>query len=184
MPLKRVWTCETITGGVKSSAMLVRLSGAAMNSIYGPLGMCATATRTGNIGDGLNWFGYTYNSKGDLSDRKNDIINDLKNYYPVILSGAETILGKGWHIWIADGYKESNYESWIDNGTCLDVYQGQDPNYCGACTNCVTCLFNSSEMWHMNWGQNGNNNGWYSVSSNSIGKYDRLMKAYTNIRPQ
>jgi hypothetical protein len=176
-------SCANNSGGYKSSSMLVRLCGSAMNSIYGVLGTCNTATLPDNIGDGLDFFGYSHDGKGKLSDRYNAVINDLRNRYPVIMSGSKNAIGDDWHIWLADGYKEIENEHWIDNETCTDVYQGSDPYNCGVCPDCVTCYTYSSEQWHMNWGWNGASNGWYSISSQTIGDYDNLMRAYTNIRP-
>ena len=182
MPLYR-GSCTNNTGGYKSSAMLVKICGGAMNSIYGILGTCNTATFPDNVGDGLDFFGYSHDGKGKLSDRYNEVSNDLENLYPVILSGSKNALGDDWHIWLADGYKEYYEVQWFDNETCEDVYQGSDPSNCGVCQDCVSCWTYSSKQWHMNWGWNGESNGWYNASSNTIGSYDNLMRAYTNIRP-
>jgi hypothetical protein len=175
--------CTNNTGGYKSSAMLVKICGGATNSIYGVLGTCNTATFPDNIGDGLDFFGYSHDGKGNLPDRYNAVVNDLENSYPVILSGSKNILGDDWHIWLADGYLDLYSRQWTDNGECSDVFQGSDPTNCGVCPECVICTEYSSEQWHMNWGWNGQSNGWYSTDPDVIGDYDNFMRAYTNIRP-
>ncbi|MFZ1787572.1 MAG: C10 family peptidase [Saprospiraceae bacterium] len=183
MPITR-GTCSQNTGSFLSSAMLVRLCGSAMNSIYGVSGSCNTATIPANISNGLNFFGYTHNGLGSLSSRYSAINNDLVSEFPVILTGATNSIGADWHIWLADGYKQFHYESWTDNGTCNgDPYYGSHPYYCGVCPSCINCSIFAATQWHMNWGWNGTSNGWYAASPYSIGDYDSLMHAYTNIRP-
>ena len=182
MPLYR-GSCTNNSGGYKSSAMLVRLCGGSMSTDYGVWGTCNSATLPDNIGDGLDFFGYSHDGKGDLSSRYDAINNDLKNSYPVILSGAKNAVGNDWHIWLADGFKEYSTETWYNNDTCDDPYYGSNPYECGVCPDCVTCSTFYSLHWHMNWGWNGTSNGWFIASHYEIGEYDNLMKAYTNIRP-
>lgn len=179
--------CSNNSGGYKSSSMLIALCGSAMNSDYGVLGTCNTSTHPDKIGNGLNWFGYSHDGKGNLSDRYNAINSDLSNGYPVIMSGSESLLWPftSWHIWIADGRKYVYSESWLDNHTCDDIWNGAYPPIdCGVCPSCVNCYIYYSTEWHMNWGWGGLSNGWYLASSSVIDKYKHYMRAYTNIRPQ
>lgn len=182
---KYAGSCTNNSGGYKSSAMLIALCGAAMNSNYGILGNCKTATHPNNIGDGLDWFGYTHDGKGDLDDRYDDINHDLKFGYPVILSGSEYSWHPwdNWHIWLVDGIKDQYSQYWADNGSCQDVWNGASPASCGVCPDCVDCWVYQTIEWHMNWGQGGQNNGWYNASHTTIGDYEHYMRAYTKIRP-
>ncbi|WP_421874044.1 C10 family peptidase [Marinoscillum sp.] len=153
--------CSNNTVGFRSSAMLIRIAGNVMSSDYGGVFGCETATYPANIGDGLDFFGYSHDGKGKLSDRFFDVQNDLENQIPVIFSGATSPVGNNWHIWLADGFQQTSYEQCHNN----------------------VCSYYSYSSWSMNWGQHGDGNGWYSTSPNSIDEYDELLRVYTNIRP-
>lgn len=182
---KYAGSCTNNSGGYKSSAMLIALCGSAMNSNYGVLGNCNTSTHPNKIGDGLDWFGYSHDGKGDLDDRYNAVNNDLKFGYPVILTGSEYSWHPwdNWHIWLADGINEQYSESWSDNGSCQDIWNGASPASCGVCPDCVDCFIYQTTEWHMNWGWDGISNGWYNASHTTIGAYSHYMRAYTKIRP-
>ncbi|MCB0646980.1 MAG: C10 family peptidase [Saprospiraceae bacterium] len=182
MPLNR-GACAENSGGFLSSSMLLRLCGDAMGTIFGISG-CSTATIPADIGDGLDFYGYTHDGIGTLSSRYSAITNDLQSQFPVIFTGATNSFGADWHIWLADGYKQFHYEYWSSNGNCNgDPYYGSHPYYCGVCPDCINCTIYAANQWHMNWGWNGTSNAWYAASPYSIGDYDSLMKVYTNFRP-
>ena len=65
----------------------------------------------------------------------------------------------------------------------VDPYYVSHPYYYGVCPSCINCSIFAATQWHMNWGWYGTSNGWYAASPYSIGDYDSLMHAYTNIRP-
>ncbi|MFK8103204.1 MAG: C10 family peptidase [Saprospiraceae bacterium] len=182
MPRNRSSNCNSTSTAFRTSSMLVRLCGSAMNSNYSPFGTCNTSTHPNKLGNGLDFFGYTHDGKGNLDDRYNAVNNDLRNGFPVIMSGAENIFGKSWHIWVADGYRYTLSSYFSDNGMCNDIYHGSHPMMCGVCPDCVNCYQYSSRRWHMNWGWNGNSNGWFNANPFSVDDFDALMRVYTNIR--
>jgi len=159
----RTWgDCNSTNPAVRGPAMLTRLCGQAMNSNYGVVGNCSTATYPWKIKNGLNAFGYTHDGKGRLDNRYNAVINDLKNDRPVIISGTTGGLDlSDWHIWIVDGYHE----------VTIEYFDGND------------CITLNDEYMFMNWGWGGQSNSWYYMNPNGVDDYDTYMRVYTNIRP-
>lgn len=199
MPVTLGTDCSTPTNNEKQVAMLIRLCGMATNSTYGILGNCSTATYVWNVSDGFSFLGFSNGgSYGDLFDKGQNIISELRTFHPVIFSGTSSLLGfSDWHIWVGDGIEEFHYfydSEYIDHSSG-DLLTGCDEY--------------STMSIHMNWGWGPNNgNGYYAfftsfydVSSNDSGNsyayynasfpprngwaatYDRYLKAITGIRP-
>jgi len=162
--------CDSTDPAERGPAMLARLCGPPMNTNYGVFWNCSTATYPWNIGDGLEWFGYTHDGKDDLDDRYNAVVNDLKNDRPVIISGTTGgVALSDWHIWIIDGFNEWIYK-YFDGNECITL---------------------SGEQMFLNWGWGGTSNAWYYMdyiapihpSGEAQDEYDTYMRVYTNIRP-
>jgi Peptidase C10 family/Spi protease inhibitor len=97
-----------------------------------------------------------YSSGGNSQDYIfSNIVNDLLQGFPVIVSGTKGWVGNAseWHIWVADGVRY-----WTYSQDCI-----------------------SQGMVHFNMGWGGSSNNWY-YSPYSMG-YDTQVKSITNIRP-
>lgn len=151
-----VTTSNMASNGVDEIARLMRDSG---NSVGMDWGCDGSSASTGDADNALiSSFGYT--SADYMGFSSSTLGNEVKNGYPVILKGGEKVTKwlifdtyqKG-HAWVSDGYRRYkvvvlvNKGRWGPQPTCVNGY-----NY------------------HMNWGWNGFNNGWYS--SLSVDDYD------------
>ncbi|MFB9293857.1 Spi family protease inhibitor, partial [Persicitalea jodogahamensis] len=159
-------TCNAVDQGEISLGQLMSLCGTASNASYNFFLTCNTFTYPSQVQNGLTTLGF---SNGGNST--NFIYSSLKieigNGYPVILWGSSCTTCFGdYHIWIADGIDEHRYSSF----------------------NCSTL---QCDEWiytyvRMNWGWQGDYNGWYGVSSfNPAGTeyMNSNLRMITGIRP-
>lgn len=128
------------TSGSSEISRLVRDIGNTLNVTYG----CNnTWVNPGVIdgGFGLYSYGGAIYENYDVSDY-NIVKSNLDMNRPVLLEGKEKPLisfdfSHVWHVWVCDGYR-TRYD----------------------CQNGIGYLF-----FHMNWGWNGNSNGWYGFNN-------------------
>lgn len=100
-----------------------------------------------------------YSSGGNSQDYIfNNIVNDLLQGYPVIVSGTKGWVGNmsEWHIWVADGVR---YWTLLVDGQCFSGGQVH---------------------FNMGWGRDPQNEWYYSPYQMG---YDIQVKSITNIRP-
>lgn len=126
--------------GSSETSKLTRDIGATVNMKY----WCAGSWLYPWVMDGA--FGY-YSYGGAIYEKydpgdQNIVKSELNKNQPVILEGKDTPLvsfqsDQFWHIWVCDGYR-TRYD----------------------CQNGIGYLY-----FHMNWGWNGNHNGWYGFQN-------------------
>ena len=123
--------------GVQETARLMKDIGIAVNMSYGC--WLSGAYNTAVI-PGFNYFGYnSVKSKNISGFLTNQTLNQqLYLNRPVLMAGSKGQVG---HAWVCDQYYY--YRVW-DNSADGDNY--------------------SLTMYHMNWGWNGQNNGFYSLN--------------------
>lgn len=152
-------------------AMLMRLCGGAANSGYGVFGSCNTYTYPWNVDDGLSFMGFSNGgNSGSLSDQYNNLKSDLMNGFPVIFSGTQGMFNlNDWHIWVGDGYRSYRYE-----------YAYTDPR-----TEITRCISNKTEWIGMNWGWDGECNGYfyaaYEFDTSQNGTNYGTYRSYLNV---
>lgn len=157
-------------------AMLIRLCGSFAGANYGVLGNCATWTYPGNINNALATMGFSNGGNWNgLDDCYQRVINDLKTYHPIILTGTLNMINlNDAHIWVADGYDGYRYDSPIE------YYDEFGHIQC-------SCITYGRDMISMNWGHGGSGNGFYlanySFTDGSGNTYDTYLRALTGIRP-
>ncbi|MBF0761705.1 C10 family peptidase [Dysgonomonas mossii] len=89
---------------------------------------------------------------------------NLVRGYPVLIGGYASIYGGG-HIWYCDGYKEITYHV---KRTVLGIV--------------VDSWYEYEDMLYMNWGWNGDSNGWYNETDFG-GMYNVQRQIYVNLYP-
>ncbi len=117
----------------------------------------------------LGTFGYTSDVLQNYSYY--GVIQNLKEERPVLMSGVNS-MNKG-HVWIADGYKSRN----LKHQEIL-VYSDQRQEIMSETTYYYRYL-------HMNWGYNGNNNGYFAdgvYNLNAEYQYDGANTPFDNIQ--
>ncbi|MET3027472.1 C10 family peptidase [Flavobacterium sp. UW10123] len=136
--------------GTYDIQLLMKNAGASVNMSYG----CGLSSAvTANAATALkNTFGYHYATFGNFN--LNTVIQNLNNNRPVILTGGTNSGGSyvNGHAWVCDGYSQTTIYHKDDYGVCL-----------GAST--------YQAILHMNWGWDGDYNGYYSVGSFNPGTY-------------
>lgn len=164
-------SCSTINSGETEIARLIRWAGDNSSTNYQEPD-CNTATLdVTSTTIPFSRAGYTHN--GDIYDfagHENDLIGDLNQGRPVILSGTTcgTCLG-AYHIWVCDGY------------TLTRTYQGQ---CIGGPTGQATCVDTPYMTFHMVWGQHGSYNGWFGYTWAMGGaNYNTYLKIHCHIIP-
>jgi len=109
-------------------------------------------------GNRVSW-GSNYQAVGD----------ELKNGHPVIIDATTGFLQfNDWHIWVVDGYQQ------------YITYNKADPQ-----NPFSSCLSYEYAYFHLNWGWEGDDNGWYGLS-NFTGdgeEYDYDMNVTLGMRP-
>ncbi|GIJ93548.1 C10 family peptidase [Capnocytophaga stomatis] len=153
--------------------------GLPLNMSYG----CkSSGTYTNNMITALVSFGYTDNMV--IKEYKlSTLMSELDNNRPVVMSGYKNVNYtnylffnvphyKDGHAWVCDGYRE-DIEKYINNPGTRYEYEKE-----------VTTIF-----LHMNWGWNGQNDGWYTAYSpyNLVGinsnEYSHKLEMIVNIKP-
>jgi len=151
-----------LNSGSNETAKLMRDIGNSVNMDYGGDGSSAD-TETEARNSFVNHFGYSSNAKF-ISYSISTVVQQLKWKYPVLMRGGDKKYWGGLipyysdgHAWVCDGFKSITYH---DSG-------------------------NSYLRFHMNWGWNGTNNGWYSCNNFNPGGYDFNYKTgcVINIHP-
>lgn len=175
------WNCNLPSANRLQVAMLIKLCGSAASSGYGVFGNCNTYTLPWNVDDAFGLMGYSSGgSWGTLSSQYANVKNDLANGFPVVFTGTFNLVNlNDWHIWVADGYIRYKYN-----------YVYTDPR-----TEISRCVSNTTEWIGMNWGWNGDCNGYFYAAysfdtSNPVGvsgapnygTYDTYLHALTGIR--
>ena len=156
---------------VRQSSILIRACGLAASTQYGFLGGCATWTISGNINNGFSVMGYSNGGDwGTLNNKYPAVKSDLISFHPVVFTGATSIFGSNAHIWVGDGYSYTlnEYTSWMWDESSGEWYEG--------------CVSQYTDYIAMNWGWNGNSNGYYFANFSFEG-YDQWLRALTDIRP-
>ncbi|MDO6517789.1 C10 family peptidase [Zobellia uliginosa] len=107
---------------------------------------------------------YSYGGAIHEEFNHNRVLSDLNRNRPVILEGKEKPLVSFnfdhlWHVWVCDGYKRLSY--------------------------CHEGILYQWLYLHMNWGWNGNDNGWYAFNNwNPDGTtLNHRMRMTRNIKP-
>ena len=96
-----------------------------------------------------------------------DVYNEISNNRAVLLGGFDKY-SRG-HIWFCDGYFEQIYKI---TKTKKRLFHSNE----------VTTWYEYEEQLYMNWGWNGNENGWFVVDGNWSGNnYSYDKKMFTNL---
>lgn len=153
------------TNGSYDIQLLMKDAGESVNMQYGCYGSGAYNT---DIAPALiNTFHYTNAIHGDFN--LNTIVQNLRQNKPIILTGGTNSGGNyiNGHAWVCDGYRQSTVYFKDDYGNCT----GQGVTY--------------SPILHMNWGWDGDYNGYYHVSYFNPSNYtfNYLNKMIYNITP-
>jgi hypothetical protein len=155
--------CSPSTSGETSLAVLMINSANAANTSLNFFG-CNGMTYPWNISPALSNMGLQ--SGGNTSNFNPWLLNnELYQGYPAIFYGHDDL--NEWHIWTCDGFKQHTYKSY-DCG--LDG-----------------CMEWSYTWYNMNWGWNGNQNGWFSSGvfapyGSGGSNYKNGLKMITGIR--
>lgn len=151
-------------------AQLIRQAGLGTQSNYN-YPNCNTLTWRENVKDAFQWA--TYSNSGhrvSFNSNSTSIKSELLSGHPVIIDGTTGPFNfNDWHIWVIDGYEESNYYYLIDPN---------DPN--------SGCLSVMQVFHHLNWGWNGAGpNAWYGLSGfiGAGSHYDTNLNVTLGMRP-
>lgn len=156
-----VYNSTVNSSGTNEIARLMRDIGNATGMDYGCDG---SGTNTGNAVSALqNQFGY---SSADYADKNfSTIESEISSGYPVILRGGEKVTKwlvfntyQNGHAWVCDGIKKRKIAIERIVGRGQKIKQ---------------CVY--SVQYHMNWGWNGSNNGWFT--SSHVSGYDFTYKS-------
>ena len=162
--LGSAWQCSNETDGQTQLAMLIRRIYYNSNASYVPWA-CNSVTLPGQLGQVFGMAGYT--NTGGWSDNRWTGAEDLAAGYPIMYWGTKGGFNlNDAHIWVSSGIQKTMTYSMLDGTT--------------------NCILYGPEYRYMNWGWNGNSNGWYSVSMMNPGggnPYDTWLDVYKNIRP-
>ena len=137
------------------------------------------------------------------SSMVNTVVSNLSNWSPVIMSAKN--YGPGYHyFWVIDGYQhkqyytQTNYESWpismlyemysYDQFTLVNVMgeealAGLYPNYYPGMSFYTREDYNDYLEYHMNWGNDGYNDGMFSAYSSGWNGYTIDTRVYYNLVP-
>jgi len=109
-------------------------------------------------GNRISW-GPNYQLVGD----------EIKNGHPVIIDATTGFLQlNDWHIWVVDGYQQ------------YITYNKADPQ-----NPFSSCLSYEYAYFHLNWGWDANDNGWYGLGNFTVDgeEYDYDMNVTLGMRP-
>jgi hypothetical protein len=163
-------TCAgNLTAGESDVARLMRDCGSWANSDYWLAG-CATYTWSGNLDEAFRSAGYS--QMGELVNFNQNlqrVKNELMARRPVIMVGTtcNTCMQDA-HEWLMDGYQENHYFD-------LDC-----------CNGYAQCTESSYVYYHLNWGWDGYNNGWFKFGSFTTPggeNYNYWLRAQLGMRP-
>ena len=123
-----------------------------------------------------NAFVNNYNYKAQLVDHSDSKINqDLKNRNPVYMYGSE---GNAAHAWVCDGVNIYQYGEEV---SAVMLFPVGKPGLVDECAYFVGRINSyTSDYYHMNWGWDGINDGWFANSNIS---YKNNRKDIINISP-
>ena len=130
----------------------------------------AAWTTPGSVKDGLEDLGYSVSLK---DHRVGDVTSSLLCHKPVIMLGNDTdlevlpgnlqYLGNS-HYWVADGVETvHNYFHYFTEWQPYD--RGNFIQGWGSFSNPNTLSVGGVAFYHMNWGHNGTNDGWFTADS-------------------
>ena len=148
------WPWDFNAPGADEIARLMHDIGESLDMDYG----CSSSASTSDVNDILeDDYGYTYGGDYDDYTSSEPVKQNIRWGKPVIFDGCREKLTiiftwkyKGCHAWVCDGYKSLTNK-------------------------CYGLLY-----YHMNWGWNGLDNGWYSFNSwtPQIGNYQYNKKCF------
>ncbi len=163
MPQSSNTSCTPVTNGELSLSSLMINSANAGNTALNYFG-CNGMTYPWNISPALINMGLQ--SGGNTSNFNPLLLNnELYQGYPAIFYGHDGLFD--WHIWTSDGFKEHTYRAYdCDLDDCMEW---------------------SYSWYYMNWGWNGNQNGWFSSGvfapyGSGGSNYNNGLKMITGIR--
>ncbi len=147
-------TCTSVHNNIGA---LLREIGHQVNMSYGTNSSSAYLS---DIHDAFEYFGYT--TTADNSPSISTIKNAVKTNGPVFMYGRDSVADVG-HFWVIDGYKDYEYyryryERAMGNGSEPIVTQ-------------IT-LMEEAHSLHINWGWNGNYNGYFAFGIYDVSEAD------------
>ncbi|KAA6439172.1 hypothetical protein FEM33_12890 [Dyadobacter flavalbus] len=170
-PLKDVRStisCTSVNPNDMQIANMIRVAGMFAGSDYNFLN-CNTMTWRKDIKTAFQAAGYSNpGTRVGFNNSTNQVRSELMSGHPVIMDGTNTVLGfDNWHIWVIAGIQETILHGVVDlNGS-------------------PTCMAWTYNMYYLNWGWGGNDNGWYAMG-NFIGdkvNYDTSLNVTLGMRP-
>jgi hypothetical protein len=157
--------CQTpSTSGQTELAQLMYYTALAANTDFNFMTSCNGLTMPGAISPALETMGLT--DGGNTSNfNPANLRLELSQGYPAIFYGHDGLFE--WHIWTCDGYRTNTYKTYDCD---LDA-----------------CYQWSYSYFHMNWGWNGIQNGWFSSGvfspyGSSGANYNNGLKMITGLR--
>lgn len=177
-PTSIAWSAMPTTYGSSTTAMLMANLASEMGTSPGCDGSgTSTANAATVLKNKYRYISATYNATYNY----NTVLAELKGNRPVILSGGKNGT-KFWffnvyqdgHAWVADGYRELDYY------TCRIPEWPPAPEEVPWWEQTYGTLY-----FHMNWGWNGQFNGWFGYNNWNPSTYTFNYKPgmITNIRP-
>lgn len=142
----------------KQISALLREIGYAANTNY--TSPNSSSTSTNNVPGAFEHFGYTTSSPVLVNSNSiSTLTSCIKSFGPVCMRGSrvqnDTLIG---HAWVADGYKDFAYYhngySWATNGDEPFMFEHT--------------LIRESHVLHINWGWDGDCNGFFNFNSYDI----------------
>jgi hypothetical protein len=142
------WSSMPNAGGSSDTQLLMKNAGLSVNMQY-HCGSEGSGAYASDIPAAFkNSFGYRFANYGGFS--LSTVVQELNNLRPVIITGVSNT-GTG-HAWVCDGYSQTTFYFTDDYGVCTG----------GAIT--------YQAILHMNWGWDGQYNGYYSAGGFNPGQ--------------
>lgn len=167
---------EKYWNGQSSLDQLIYDLGISFNMKYNLNGSGASPA---NIVSGLQVdFNYSVTIEGYTTDKMRSYLSDKRK--PAMIGGTTPMTRWG-HIWICDGYRNivnTEYRMYYQvskNGEW--VYETNGIYYLSNSVGPVTII--PGEYLHMNWGWDGNGNGWYKFGETLKGSIDNISYDYS-----
>jgi hypothetical protein len=160
--------CTSANTSDMQIANMIRVAGMFAGSDYNFLN-CNTMTLRHNIKTAFQAAGYSNSgSRVNFSNSTNQVRNELMSGHPVIMDGTNEFLGfDNWHIWVIAGFQETILHGVVElNGA-------------------PTCMAWTYNMYYLNWGWEGKDNGWYAMGNftGNAQNYDTSLNVTLGMRP-